>query len=129
MSQEMTVSASKLKQFTEFRELIHSNYKNATSNHQKAILNHQDAISTATSHYRNAIRSLQQLMGSDALMINVDEEDEKFLETDILSQMTMDEVHSLQSHLNDTRLIRDQLNWSHISSALMHELDDKISFS
>eukprot|EP01083_Nonionella_stella_P279889 952032_1 len=120
MSQEMTVSTSKLKQF---RELIHSNYQNvisvATSNHQKAIShaistatsNHQNAISTATSNYRNAIRSLQQLMGSDALMINVDEEDEKFLETNILAQMTTDEVHSLQSHLNDTRLIRDKLNW------------------
>eukprot|EP01083_Nonionella_stella_P125089 378191_1 len=123
MSQEFTVSTSKLKQF---RELIHSNYQNAVSNHQNSISNHQNAISTATSNYRNAIRSLQQMTGSDALMIN--EEDEKFLETNILAQMTTDEVHSLQSHLNDTRLIRDKLNWSHISSALMHELDDKISF-
>eukprot|EP01083_Nonionella_stella_P279888 952031_1 len=105
MSQEMTVSTSKLKQF---RELIHSNYQNAIS---AATSKHQEAISTATSNYRNLIRSLQQMTGSDALMINVDEEDQKFLETNILAQMTTDEVHSLQSHLNDTRLIRDKLNW------------------
>eukprot|EP01083_Nonionella_stella_P224887 800086_1 len=76
------------------------------------------------SNYQNAIRSLQKMMGS-----NGDEDDDQFIESDILAQMTTDEVHSLQSHLNDSRLIRDQLNWSHISSVLMHELDDKISFS
>eukprot|EP01083_Nonionella_stella_P148781 471573_1 len=108
MAQETLVSTEKL--INEFKQLINSNYQNA--------------ISTVTSNYRNATRSLQQMMGS-----NADEADEKFLESDILAQMTADEVHSLQSHLNDSRLIRDKLNWSHISSALMHELDDKISFS
>eukprot|EP01083_Nonionella_stella_P173197 596699_1 len=71
----------------------------------------------------NATRSLQQMVGSD-----VDQNDETFLETDILALMTEDEVSSLQSHLNDTRLIRDKLSWDHISSAVMHELDQKISF-
>eukprot|EP01083_Nonionella_stella_P303845 1053303_1 len=109
MAQETTVSVEKL---NEFKELIDSNYQNATERYR-----------FATSNYRNATRSLQQMMGS-----NADEEDEKFLESDMLAQMTADEVHSLQSHINDTRLIRVKLNWSHISSALMHELDDKISF-
>eukprot|EP01083_Nonionella_stella_P075772 206099_1 len=107
MAQEPTVPIEKLK---EFKQLIDSNYQNA--------------ISLVTSNYRNANRTLQQMMGA-----NADEDDDKFIESDVLAQMTTDEVHSLQSHLNDSRLIRDQLNWSHISSALMHELDDKISFS
>eukprot|EP01083_Nonionella_stella_P152847 490389_1 len=107
MAQETIVSTEKL---NEFKQLIDSNYQNA--------------ISVVTSNYRNANRTLQQMIGS-----NADEDDDKFIESDILAQMTTDEVHSLQSHLNDSRLIRDQLNWSHISSVLMHELDDKISFS
>eukprot|EP01083_Nonionella_stella_P289040 983680_1 len=57
-----------------------------------------------------------------------DAEDEKFLEANILSQMTTNEMNSLQSHLDGARLIRRKLDWQHIVSALMHELDQNISF-
>eukprot|EP01083_Nonionella_stella_P179423 637036_1 len=90
MAQETTVSVEKL---NEFKELIDSNYQNAIERYRFATSNYR----FATSNYRKATRSLQKMMG-----LNADEEDEKFLESDMLAQMTADEVHSLQSHINDT---------------------------
>eukprot|EP01083_Nonionella_stella_P096031 269764_1 len=59
-----------------------------------------------------------------------DSDDAKFLETNILSQMTQHKMNSLEFHLADTiiRLINRKLDWQHIVSAIMHELDQKISF-
>eukprot|EP01083_Nonionella_stella_P271762 921141_1 len=42
--------------------------------------------------------------------------------------MTENEMHLLQSRLECTRLINRKLDWQHIVSAIMHELDQKISF-
>eukprot|EP01083_Nonionella_stella_P173758 600356_1 len=100
MAQEIAVSTAKLKQF---KQLVNSNYLNATRLQAR----------------------LQNIIGSNELQ---DDDDDKSFERDILAEMSPDEVDSLQSHLNAARLIRDKLNWTHISSSLMHELDEKISF-
>eukprot|EP01083_Nonionella_stella_P152700 489831_1 len=60
--------------------------------------------------------------------IEDDSDDAKFVEAHILAQMTESEMKSLQSHLDSTRLINRKLDWQHVVSAVMHELDENISF-
>eukprot|EP01084_Bolivina_argentea_P150744 263226_1 len=69
----------------------------------------------------------QLLLIQDIIQSETDD-DHKFLETDILSQMTTEEITSLQSGFKTKKLISGKLNWSHIASAVMHELDENISF-
>eukprot|EP01083_Nonionella_stella_P079917 219380_1 len=68
----------------------------------------------------------QEMMGTDPLNENHDEDDNAFLERSILSQMTMVEMDSMRSNLH-SRLVSRKLDWPHISSALMHELDERAS--
>eukprot|EP01083_Nonionella_stella_P087386 243109_1 len=70
----------------------------------------------------------QEINGSDHLNEKNDEEDNEFIERNIIAQMTTDEMDALCSGLYITRLIDRKLDWAHISSAVMHELDEGASY-